>query len=92
MLAEQVLLVANEVQGLAQLVVVRRKEAHQEREERDVPLVAHQPVLVKVVHGGVAEAPLLLGPVQVLEVPLDGVEDLLVALDVLFQAEGVRDV
>jgi alpha-D-ribose 1-methylphosphonate 5-phosphate C-P lyase len=54
--------------------------------------VTDERVLFKVIDGGVAVAAVLLGPVEVVEVVLDGVEDLLVLVHLVEHAQGVGDV
>lgn len=90
--APELFLVPEEVQELTQLGIICLEQADEEGEQRNVALVADEAVFLKVVNGGVAVAPVLLGPVQVVQVVLDGVQYFLVLVDLLEHAEGVGNV
>lgn len=90
--AKQLLLVANEFQNLAELGVVGLHQANHEGEDGNVALVAHERMLLKVIDRGVAVASLLVGPVQVIDVVLNGLQVLLQVSDVFGDAQRVGNV
>ena len=92
MRAPELLLVAHQLQQLPELGTVGLEQPREEREQRDVALVADELVLLELVDGCVAVAAVTLGPVQVVQVALDGGRDLAVRVHVLGVAQRVGDV
>ncbi|KZL82099.1 hypothetical protein CI238_06778 [Colletotrichum incanum] len=78
--AEEVLIVAEQIEKLAQLGIIGLEKAYQEGEERDVALVADKGVLLVGID------------VEVVEVTADSVQSRLELVDFLLHTEGVGDV
>ena len=90
--AEQMGLVANQVQCLTQLRVVIIHQTQQKGEEGHVALVTNQGVLLELINGSVAITILLVRPVQIVEVALDRIQVLGELLHIVSVAESIRDV